>query len=930
LLDLCDAADLSILNGLVNQGFDGEETFIGPSGSSVIDYFIISNDLCSDQYVLSLEVSDKCVESDHQPVTLVLKCSVVNAEPVKEQLSWVHKIVWDSDKEDTFRTAIQSSQIIEKLERARECVFQNSHEALNMLVDCLKECSSCMVKKVKHGSHRVGEKWFDSECFSKRKETRAALRKFKRSKTYENRQMFVNSRKAYKSMLKTRKQIYKSERAQMLANSAKKPKLFWKELRFSCGLMRKQSPKTDISPVQWRNHFMKVFCTSEVEQVAECPDINLNYLPSIDCLDAPITEEEVIRALRDLKNGKAGGPDEVLPEMLKAAGSSITKLLLELFNAIFESGEYPEPWSQAIIIPLHKKGDTRVPDNFRGISLLSIIGKCYTSILNKRLYYWLDLNDKISESQAGFRKGFSTTDHVFTLYAATQKCLSRTGSKLYVAFIDLRKAFDSVKRRTLLSAMIKCGISKKFVRAIMGIYKQVKSAVRTCDTVTELFDCPIGLRQGCVLSPTLFSVVINLVAENVTELGRHGIQFIPGLIELLLLLFADDIALISCSPVGLQCQLNVLHESCHQLDLTINTDKSKIMVFRHGGYLGRFEHWSVGEQELEVVNSYIYLGYKFTTAMSFNEAARHFASRGKKAVYGLLKAYSSLDQMTKDTYFKIFDTMVQPVMAYTSELWGLMVSKDPTEKVHLQACKRFAGVSLRSPNNIIYGELGRFPLRIIYSVKSVKYWLRLMTMEDKRLPKQAYKMLLNLDIKGKCNWVTQVRLLICQAGFGHVWIAQGVGNQAWFCAALKQRLLDMNLQDWRGALNSSDRYRLYRSFKDMLVSETYFLCVKQKCFRDALARIRVGVSSLRAHRNRFTGVNLQCPFCPEYTDDELHMLFVCKQYDHLRPLSLREVEAHNVRTKYASVMSNQSESHLRKISWFLFKCFQLRIDNGIE
>ena len=100
-------------------------------------------------------------------------------------------------------------------------------------------------------------------------------------------------------------------------------------------------------------------------------------------------------------------------------------------------------------MPIHKKGDTDVPDSYKGVSLLSIIGKCYTAIVNKRLYDWLEDNDKIDETQAGFRRGCSTTDHVFTLHAMTQKYLSRRGGKMYVAFIDLRKVFDSVKCETV-------------------------------------------------------------------------------------------------------------------------------------------------------------------------------------------------------------------------------------------------------------------------------------------------------------------------------------------------------------------------------------------------------------------------------------------------------------------------------------------------
>ena len=110
---------------------------------------------------------------------------------------------------------------------------------------------------------------------------------------------------------------------------------------------------------------------------------------------------------------------------------NFSKLLLHMlslffvryFNQLFSSGLYPDNWSEAIIQPLFKKGDPEIPDNYRGISLLSICSKLYSYILNKRLTCWIDDNNLLSETQAGFRKTYSTTDHLFTLLALIQKQL---------------------------------------------------------------------------------------------------------------------------------------------------------------------------------------------------------------------------------------------------------------------------------------------------------------------------------------------------------------------------------------------------------------------------------------------------------------------------------------------------------------------------
>ena len=197
---------------------------------------------------------------------------------------------------------------------------------------------------------------------------------------------------------------------------------------------------------------------------------------------------------------------------------------------------------------------------------MSVVSKCYTSILNNRLYNWLEENDKLVESQVGFRKGYCATDHIFSLYAIIQTYLSKPSGRFYAAFVDLRKAYDSATHSTLFRALLRAGTSSSFIKAIMVKYKNTAACVRANNNLTD-FDCPCGLKQGCVASPTLFSIIINEIAIHVQEGGKHGMQLLPGLVELLILLFADDVILMSVSQPGLQKQLDCLQEACEERNL---------------------------------------------------------------------------------------------------------------------------------------------------------------------------------------------------------------------------------------------------------------------------------------------------------------------------------------------------------------------------
>ena len=139
----------------------------------------------------------------------------------------------------------------------------------------------------------------------------------------------------------------------------------------------------------------------------------------------------------------------------------------------------------------------------------------FTSIINKRLVFWADSLDKINEEQAGFREGYSTIDNIFILQSLINKYLSIKGGKFYVLFVDFAKAFDSVQREKLWFLLRSHGISPKMNRLLGSIYENVKACVRNNNEISEIFISQVGVRQGCILSPFLFTFFINELAVQI-------------------------------------------------------------------------------------------------------------------------------------------------------------------------------------------------------------------------------------------------------------------------------------------------------------------------------------------------------------------------------------------------------------------------------
>ena len=167
--------------------------------------------------------------------------------------------------------------------------------------------------------------------------------------------------------------------------------------------------------------------------------------------------------------------------------------------------------------------------------------------------------------------------------------------------------------------------------------------------------------------------------------------------------------------------------------------------------MSKYERWLYEGEEIEVVNRYCYLGFTFSTMLSPTIGGSHLVSRGKKAMYAISRAFLNCKDMSQEVFFKLFDAKVQSILLYSAEIWGLQ-RLCSSEKVHMLACKRFLGVPMRTPNKMVYGELNRYPLYINAHIRCIRYWIRLLNMDENRFPKHAYAMLLSLDSNGNRCW----------------------------------------------------------------------------------------------------------------------------------------------------------------------------------
>ena len=376
----------------------------------------------------------------------------------------------------------------------------------------------------------------------------------------------------------------------------------------------------------------------------------------------PPTENEVRKAIQSLKNGKAAGEDEVTAEMLKIETEFTPKLLQKIFHRIWESENLPEEWKTGLIVKLPKKGDLTDCGNWRGIMLLSVTSKVFSRIVLNRMN--TEVDKLLRKQQAGFRKGRSCADHIFTLRQIFEQS-KEWNTALYANFIDFEKAFDSVHRPALWKILRHYGIPEKVVNIIKMLYQEFNAKVICGQELSGTFKINTGVKQGCILSPFLFCLAIDWVMKESLEGNKTGIQwtFNETLEDLD---FADDVVLLSQRFKDMQIKTNTIYTQAQKIGLKMNMAKTKTMRLNSK----ESSLIKLGDRELEDVMEFSYLGSSISSNGNSEDDVNQRLKKARQA-FGALRNIWKSGKISKRTKTRIYKTNVLPVLLYGSESWKI-------------------------------------------------------------------------------------------------------------------------------------------------------------------------------------------------------------------------------------------------------------------
>ena len=505
---------------------------------------------------------------------------------------------------------------------------------------------------------------------------------------------------------------------------------------------------------RWAEHFDKVLNRpAEInnEAIAQLPQVPMNT-----DLDQVPTESEIRKAIRQLSRGKAPGSDAIPAEVYKTESPALIHHLVELLNSIWKSEQVPQQLKDASIIHIYKrKGNRQSCDNHRGISLLSIAGKILARILLNRLLKHLE-QGLLPESQCGFRAKRGTADMVFAARQLQEKCQEQHRD-LFATYVDLTKAFDTVSREGLWKIMNKFGCPDKFTTIVRQLHDGMMAKVTDSGDESDAFQVTNGVKQGCVLAPTLFSMVFSAMLldafkdsedEIIVKYRTDGKLFNSRRLQAVTkvhkvpirdFLFADDCALNAFTEKQMQLDVDSFSMACDNFGLTISTKKTEVMFQPAPGKPYYKPHISVNNHELQVVENFTYLGSTLSQDVSLDAEINNRIAKASAAFGRLTKNVWERKGLKLSTKIKVYMAVVLTTLLYASETWTAY-SRHIKKINHFHMCclRRLLHIRWQDkvPDTKVLELSGQSSIHTILMKNQARWAGHLVRMPNCRLPKQ--------------------------------------------------------------------------------------------------------------------------------------------------------------------------------------------------
>ncbi|MES9884664.1 MAG: reverse transcriptase family protein, partial [Sedimenticola sp.] len=567
----------------------------------------------------------------------------------------------------------------------------STNEAWGGLADIIETEINENIPVCKTSDRKYDTPWITKTAVDAVRNKRRKWIKYINQKSEENKEIYNSARNRASIEIRKAKVCYEKQLAENIKNDEK---CFWRYVKSKTktkdvvgnlegengNLVTESSERAEIL----NQFFTSVFTNENIVNIPEFEDRNFES----PLTDIETSEEEVRKLITKLKPGKSQGPDQINPKFLIETAETLLEPITKIFKKSLSDGEVPDIWKSANITALYKKGPKTKAENYRPISLTSVICKTLEKIVRDRIMKHMEDNNLFTKHQHGFRKGHSCATQLIEVCDKWTEELDKKNS-VDVIFLDFQKAFDSVPYKRLFEKLKGYGIRGNVLKWIQSILDNRKQRVSLNGEYSKWSNVTSGIPQGSVIGPTLFLIYINDLPEVVQNTVK---------------MFADDTKIFA--RVNNMHESNVLQNDINSLttwsekwQLKFNASKCKHMHIGKETNLPEYTMIQSGtEIKIEEVQEEKDLGVILDNKLKFTS---HIQASVKKANRNLGIIKRTFKYMDKVMFLNLYKSLIRPHLEYASTVWSVIYKK---ECILIENVQRRATKLIKNMENKIYSD----------------------------------------------------------------------------------------------------------------------------------------------------------------------------------------------------------------------------------
>lgn len=926
--------DLVIVNLLpLCSGVFSRMQLVGSSvQQSTLDYVLVTREHA--HAITGMQIQQEHLLSDHRPliVTVNMRAECSSSAPVFR---------WCLSNATTADWAVYGkrldAQLRHWLHQSHDPVRSSSQQCIDGLWSGFESAINCAAgavfpwRAIDHD--KCARSWWDSEASAMLHDRSVAKRRVARLRRsgacdseLESAQLaLLKAKKRLRAGVRRKRDAWWREEECMLRRCVN-PQAWWRRInelragrrgRVVPDLVLDHDGKVETDPVAvlrvWRRNMEALYCEEEIRE-EEMENEELQFYRQVVAqvaaamrqhgsheLDSAITLGEVKVALSALKVGKAPGSDHIHAEFLVKAVDIVAPALHRLFQQVWRSECWPTPWGNGIITPIYKDGDARCPENYRAITLLSVVSKLFEMVLNNRITAWAEQLLKLVEEQGGFRCGRGTLDQQVTMNELVTM-RQEEGLPTYLAYLDVRKAYDKVWRPGLLKALWDIGLRGKPWAMLQAMLARVERCVVVNSVQSDRFPCTAGVPQGAVLSPFLYAVYINGLAVELKNAG-FGVDAFGRVVPLLL--YADDIVLLARSPAELQRMLDVCAQYSKKWRFAFNTGKSNVVVCGSRPQVKQAKDtvWVLAGVALKRVREYKYLGVEFGVLGKrgrFKSVVARLHAKAQALARQLVWAGGFARGLSPRVLVRVWKSEVRPVLEFGCPLWsGGICDKvaNQLEAVQSEFVRTVLGCRGASAA-FVRSETGLESLQSRRDRLTVSYWHHVAGLDSSRLVAWVVQNRMRQVLSGGApySWCRSVLPVLARYDLVVPWLLDCGDGSPSLGDALR-RVRDADRQNCVQQMAARDSLSALRRTADF-GSHGFRACLDDRLLLDGSilrTRLRAGVLPLMAWTGRqrhWPKEMCVCPVClTGAVEDVPHFLVGCPTFEPERVKLVQKIRA---------------------------------------